>query len=378
MAGFDEAKARVTWALLQRFREQKGVSMADVPAVSQTVTGELQRMRQERQPEASPLLVVDGLNLALRCFAANPTCDASGEHIGMVIGFLGSLAMLVRKFAPHDVLVCWDGEGGSRRRRGIFAEYKAGRKPRMNRHMKDDSPENSQQNLRMQYATVRRYVDLLGLRQVEVRDVEADDAIALVAKHLVPLEPKVIVSTDRDFLQLLDPLCSVYSPVKDVLYTPEELVKREGVLAANHVYVKALCGDGSDNVPGLKGLGPKTALKLYPDLGTEEVDLDGLLARSTAYLSLAKRNPSLERWHRRVLEAREDLFRNVKVMQLSTPIIGAHSVGVIREQASEEARHGPSLTELHLALARDGTAPRDALFFKTFEDLHIKRRAQRA
>jgi 5'-3' exonuclease len=316
------------------------------------------------------LLIVDGMNMFLRNFAVVPQMDSNGEHVGGVVGMLRSLRTCVRDVGPDLTVVVWDGPGGSRRRRGIFAEYKAGRKPRVNRAYEfDESPQRSEQNFRRQLGSARRYVELLGVCQVELEDIEADDVIAFVARHMFPDSDKVIVSSDRDFLQLVDARTLVYSPSKKLYYGCDRVLEEFGCLPENYIFVKALVGDASDNVKGLKGLGPKTVAKLFPVLAEREVTLEELLA-------YAEQRKEDNKKYGTIVAQRDVVTSNVQLMQLATPVISAQSVRAIRHALDARPDYFPS--ELKLSLMRDGIQIVDSDFFGVFNAHSIirKRREQ--
>lgn len=300
-------------------------------------------------------LVVDGLNLFIRNFCVMPTMDKDGNPIGGLVGFIRTLKILMNDNAPGRVVVCWDGEGGSRRRRGIFAEYKQGRKVRTNRTYDLESPDDQADNFGDQVQKLKRILRHIGVVQVECDNIEADDAVAYLANWVVPPEDEVvIVSSDRDFLQLVGPRTLVYSPSKKVYWTSAEVKAQTGVLPENHVFLKALMGDKSDNIPGVGGIGEKTAVKLFPFLAERPSTLGEILEHAEA-------NKEASAKYKGVLESRERLVENLKLMSLTSPIISAQASRTVRESSSVPPRF--SVTDLRLDVARMGLEGVDADFF---------------
>lgn len=291
-------------------------------------------------------LIIDGLNLFIRNFVVMPTMDRDGNPTGGLVGFVRMMKNLINDNSPDRVVVCWDGEGGSRRRRGVFAEYKQGRKVRVNRAYDNESPQDSANNMGDQILKLRKLLGCMGVVQIECAEIEADDAIAYLCGYVLPADDlKVIVSSDKDLLQLVGPTTLVYSPSKKVYWTTAEVKEKTGVLPENYIFVKAMMGDGSDNIPGIGGVGEKTALKLFPFLADHPSTLEEILLH-------AKANEATVAKYKVVLAAQDRLAENVKLMQLSSPSISAQSARIIRDAVGLPLRF--STTDLRLDLVRMG------------------------
>lgn len=306
------------------------------------------------------ILIVDGMNLFLRQWSANPAADSNGAHVGGTMGSLRAIKNMVRDTDCSRVIVAWEGEGGSRRRRGVYAEYKSGRKPRVNRSHDLDTPREGYQNLEEQRLRLVRYLSYLGANQVSVSGCEADDVVSVVCSRWSGLS-KVIVSTDQDFFQLVDPRTSVYSPTRRVMYDEVGILAETGCSPKNFIFMKTICGDGSDNVKGIRGLGPKTLLRLFPQLSGPETSLSELLEAAEA---LRPNRPSEIKLLKSLLESRQLLIDNFRVMQLSSPSVPPQSVTSILNQASSQAQ--VNMTAFKLAVARDGLQLTDPDFFVVF------------
>lgn len=320
------------------------------------------------------VLIVDGLNTFIRNFCVNPTMDANGNHAGGLIGCLRSIKCLVRDTKCTKAIVVWDGKGGSRKRRGIYSEYKAGRKPRMNRHLQLDSVEESQKNLWEQHALTRKYLEMLGLCQIEVAECEADDIISVLCTHIYPDVQKVIVSTDQDFWQLINAKTIVYSPTRKLYYGASEIKEETGVVAKNHIFIKAICGDRSDNVKGIsdvaniKGLGAKTVVKFFPFLGEHESSLEEIKAAAQALEPKGAREKELLK---ALLEHWDVIITNVRLMQLSDSIISPQSVRSIRHQVGKD-EVAMNASAIKLSLLKDNIQIHDQDFFMVFNDYRAR------
>lgn len=291
------------------------------------------------------ILVVDGMNTFIRNFAVVPAMNSDGDHVGGIVGTIRSVKSVARDAKPTSVVAVWDGEGGSQRRRSIYSEYKSGRKPRMNRQYDFESAGESYRNMESQLATTKRLLTLLGVQNVEVPSIEADDAIVFICRLLRDDAQKVILSSDNDFFQLIDGRTVVFSPTRKKAYGVSSFVDEYNVLPENYIIVKALMGDSSDNIGGIRGIGAKTAAKLFPFLRTSVSNVDEVVAYAAGRAAEKAKYAA-------VAASRELLISNVELMQLASPEISATAARSIRE--SIEAPRGLAQTEFRLALATRG------------------------
>ena len=211
------------------------------------------------------VLIIDGLNLFTRHYVAHPAVSENGEQVGGIIGFLYGVLNLVEQYKPTQVIVVWES-GGSSRRRSIFKNYKSKRRPqKLNRYYEDDLPD-SVQNRNYQIASLVKLIDFLPVLQIYVPDCEADDVIGFISRNTFRDKRKLIVSSDRDFYQLLDKRTIIYSPTWKKLVTSKEVIEKFKISPENFCLAKSICGDPSDNIEGVKGVGFKTLSKRFPIL----------------------------------------------------------------------------------------------------------------
>lgn len=263
-----------------------------------------------------PVLLVDAMNLFCRSYAAYPTMNLNGESMGGCIGFLKTLRQIILVTSPGAVCVAWEG-GGSQRRRKIYSEYKLNRRPeKLNRFYGDDIPE-SEDNKKHQILALLAMLKCAPVCQVYVSDCEGDDLIAYLCRGLMRAEQKIIASSDKDMYQLLDDNTRIYSLHKKSFITAPDVLSEFRVTAKNFAVAKALCGDPSDNVPGIKGLGFKTVAKLYPFLGTDQT----ILLEDVINYAAAHKDESVV--HRRVVEQQDDIRRNWKLVFLDGSMLSA-------------------------------------------------------
>jgi len=207
-------------------------------------------------------LLVDGFNLAYRCFHALPELTrADGFPTGALHGWVKSLWKLIDLEKPDSTLVFFD-LGESEDRIALLPEYKAQRKP-----MPDP--------LRQQIDPIKTLTRVMGLAGIESAGVESDDLLASEAVRLARAgDDVVIVSSDKDFAQIVDERIKIMLPPPSAnprlgwrLLDAAGVQEKFGVPPAQIAHYLALVGDTSDNIPGLDGVGPKTASKWLAECG---------------------------------------------------------------------------------------------------------------
>jgi len=219
------------------------------------------------------VLIVDGLNTFIRSFAVNPSINEDGLHIGGMVGFLKSVRYSCDILKPSRCIIVFDGKDGSKRRRKIYPEYKSTRKVkrRLNRNVDwGTAPQDEEQSMRQQMGRLIEYLEQLPLTLVCVDGIEADDTMAYISQQLLPESDVILMSTDKDFLQLVDNRVKVWSPTKKKLYNKEKVFEEYGIPSHNFLTYRILDGDKSDNIGGIKGAGLKTLQKFCPKISDVE------------------------------------------------------------------------------------------------------------
>jgi DNA polymerase-1 len=202
--------------------------------------------------------LIDGSAYIYRAFFALPALSNSrGLQTNAVYGFTTMLMKILRERAPDCLAITFD-EKGPTHRHEEFKEYKAHRPP---------MPEGMQ----AQVPYIHRMVEAFGIPVVRKQGYEADDLIGTLAKQAEAAGFEVVIVTgDKDMLQLVTPAVRIYDPVKDKSLGEAECREKFGVEPARVVEVMGLMGDATDNIPGVKGIGEKTAMKLIAEFGTIE------------------------------------------------------------------------------------------------------------
>ncbi|MAH42635.1 hypothetical protein CL614_02820 [archaeon] len=259
-------------------------------------------------------IIIDGLNVFTRHYIANPSTTENGEQIGGVIGTINSLMNLCEKFSPDSIWVIWEG-GGSKRKRDIYPDYKSGRKPqKLNRYYDTDLPDTVQ-NRNYQIRTIIEILNNVSIRQMYVPDCEADDVIGYICKYNLRNERKVIVSSDKDFYQLLDNKTLIYSPTWKKFVSFKEVRDKFEISAENFCLAKAVCGDKSDSIPGVKGAGFKTLSKRFKMLKLKKsLSVDDLLVAANDQIELGSNIKIFSS----ILKSEEVIRRNWRLIILDT------------------------------------------------------------
>ena len=265
------------------------------------------------------LLVIDALNLLFRNYIVNPSLSTNGQPIGGLKGFLQSLQKLCRETKPDQVVICWDGAGGSKRRKSVVKTYKAGRKPlRLNRDIRNLSEAEEIENKIWQQHRVIEYLNEMPIIQLMVDSVEADDIISFVVQSpRYSGWQKVIVSSDKDFFQLCDDETVLYRPIQKEILNKNTIAERDGIHPVNYALARAIAGDKSDNLPGVGRVGLKTVANRLPFLAEEKsYTLDYVYEYCENVDSKASA-------YSNIIENFDLVKTNYKIMQLYAPTIPA-------------------------------------------------------
>ncbi len=269
------------------------------------------------------ILVIDAMNTFIRNFTMINLMNPQGSHVGGLVGFLKSLGFLVRTFEPTRVVVVFDGPGSTAARKNVNSDYKANRQIKRitNWEMYDDK-DQEYASMSAQIERLVEYLHMLPVDLLAIDKVEADDVIAYIGKQFD--QSKVtIVSSDKDFMQIVNDRIQIYSPVKKKVYGPAEVLEEQGVLPSNYLIVKSLLGDNSDNLSGVKGLGIKGILKHFPKLiDTPNVDLDYVY-------EICEEGVEKTKVLAKILERKHAVDQNHGLMNLMDPQLSDRQISII-------------------------------------------------
>ena len=290
-------------------------------------------IQPDKRTSLNSILIIDGLNAFLRSFTMINHLNADGHHIGGLTGFLKSIGYAIKMLSPTKVVIVFDGIGGSSARRNLFPDYKANRNAnRMTNYSIFQSKEEESESINNQMQRLILYLKCLPVTVISIDGLEADDIIGYLA-HKFENFPETqeinIMSADQDFLQLVSPKTSVYSPTKKKIYKPKDVFEQFGVSATNYINYKILLGDKSDNIPGITGLGPVKLLKLFPELTSNHlVTLDSMVEKSAELVNENK-------LYLAVVERRHQLYINKQLMNLTGDFLSPDNRLLVKQAFTE-------------------------------------------
>jgi len=268
------------------------------------------------------VLIIDGNNLFLRNYTVNPTLSSSGLPIGGVLGFVKSLQKLCKFVDPNRIVVCWDGKDGSSNRRSLNKDYKNGRTAiRLNSGIHFSDENESLKNKIWQMTRTVEYLNNMPIIQILIDTVEADDLISIVCKHAsLKKYNKIIVSNDKDFIQLCNEDTVLYRPVKEEVLNSKRILEQYDIDASNFCLARAICGDKSDNLIGVSGVGLPTVAKRIPILkSNKNVLVDDIIS----YCSSVESDLKI---YKNILESINTIKENYKIMRLDEPKVNEEEV----------------------------------------------------
>lgn len=223
------------------------------------------------------LIVIDGYSLVFRAYHSMPALSRNdGTPVGAVYGFVSMMLRLLAEVKSSHIVMVFDA-GGKNFRHALYPEYKAHRPP---------APED----LIPQFPLMREAAAALNIHVLEQRGFEADDIIATLAERALENKEEVlIVSSDKDLMQLINGHIKMYDAVKAKIVGAGEVFEKFGVYPEKMHDLLSMVGDAADNIPGIPGIGPKTAALLLEEYG----DLENILA-NTHNIKQAKRRENIE------------------------------------------------------------------------------------
>ena len=267
------------------------------------------------------LLIIDALNAYLRAYIVDPSISSNGQPIGGLKGFIKILQKLVRDTNPQEVAIIWDGPDGSRKRKTMDKNYKSGRKPiRLNRAFHNLTDDQEMHNKIWQQSRLIEYVNEMPIVQVMLPQIEADDVISYITRmpHYDGWQ-KVIVSNDKDFMQLCDGETILFRQIKKEIMNMNTITEQVGVHPTNMALARAIAGDSSDNLKGVRGAGLPTIAKRLPFLSEERTyTVDEVIEH-------CETTEEKQKFYSNVVESKELIQHNYNMMQLYSPQMSIQS-----------------------------------------------------
>ena len=293
-------------------------------------------------------LIIDGLNNFIRHFSTNPKMSLHNEPCGAIAGVLGTIYRGIEKYKPDKVTVVWEG-GGSSRRRALYPDYKAGRKPlSLNRPYAEYEQQNPNErdNWDWQLRTLIHLLPMVKVGQVYAEDCEADDAIAYLCHTKCKDDVKIIVSTDHDYLQLVNDKTRVWAPRKHQnLYDAQEVKTMFFIPPQNLCVARCFIGDKSDNILGIRGISYKYLTKFTNRItGDVPVSIDEVYEEvAEKYLVLKENKASLTQIEKIINFPVAEAKLNWQLMNLEFPQLSGTQIQQIIYQHDQPRKMAPKL-----------------------------------
>ena len=275
-----------------------------------------------------PEIYIDGLNVFMRHFAANPSKSLNGNLCGGIVGMLKNIQRLTEKFKPTKIIVVWEG-GGSARRRAIDPQYKMGRRPvKLNRSEFNDVPDTVE-NRDTQLKLLIEILYKTPVTQIYVNDCEADDVIAYLCKTKYDKKQKIIVTSDKDYYQLVNSKTLIWSPNKKQLIDEQYIIDKWNIHPNNFCTARCFAGDVSDGLKGIKGAGFKSMSKRFPELSQiNEVSVRDIINMAEQKVQ----NGSKLKLYNNIINDKINIDKNWKLMYLDSSMISSNQVKSIQYQ----------------------------------------------
>lgn len=303
------------------------------------------------KPKNGGYTVVFDMNNIMKMASVDHKMNNDGKEYGIILTSIKMIGDVLKKKDFNYCIAAYDGDGSGVLRYQYYEDYKANRGKNYELHdpnlpeyykkqneftklvlslaRENSKTESDNDSFARQKSIIKQILEELCIRQYEFKNVEGDDIISYYITAKKPDEKVVIVSSDKDLTQLISDTVIVYNPRKKEFITKDNAIKEIGVLSENVVLEKMICGDVSDNIKGVKGVGNETLAKLFPEIKEKKIDLGFILRRSRELLDERKANKkkplkSLENIINGVTDGCQGdrLYEiNEKIIDLSKPLL---------------------------------------------------------
>lgn len=363
------------------------------------------------------------MNSIMKMSLVDTRCGGNGYEYGMVFQTLLQIKMMLEKKTWDSVYAIYDGDNSGYLRYNFYKDYKANRDKRYMEHSTETQYdkyisdyvrkvmeysrkkktakkneentsktkyEDENENFQRQREIIFSILEEVSFRQIICEDVEGDDIIAQYVKERDKHENIVIVSSDRDLTQLISENVAVYIPKLKKFITPKNDKELLGCPACNILLKKQICGDSSDNIKGIKGMGETTLFKYFPKILTEKVELDTIIKESKKINEeriKAKKKPiqSLDNLVNRITDGSQgkDIFEvNKKIIDLSEPLLTEEALSEFHElKNSVIDPEGRSFENIYNIIIKNKMTDllndsRFSTFFSSFNSITEKEKAK--
>lgn len=306
------------------------------------------------------ILLIDGWNICLAQNAVANITDANSEPCGMYLTTINQIKNFIADFKPSKVFFILDGPNAGERRRKLFPDYKNKRRVTERKSkvvFKYDGEEEVDYEIdgafERQLSKIYEFLKLVPVTVCIVPYCEADDVITYLAQKNQEQFNPIIISTDKDYLQLVNDNIQVYNWRTKVLYTKQKFIDSFSLLPENYIYKKVVRGDKSDNIKNTKSIGEKTFSELFLELSTkplenigdffdyiDNMNLDSIAKKHHKHISLLK-------------ETKGDLLLKYKLMKLEYGNLKYHHIEVLKQQLEEQQHKRFSRMQVRLLMMKD-------------------------
>jgi DNA polymerase I len=281
-----------------------------------------------------PYIFIDGLNVFMRHFAANPSRSLNGDLCGGIFGTLRSIQHLCERFLPERVFIVWEG-GGSSRRLAIDKNYKENRRPvKLNRSLFNEGIPEEVSNRDDQLKRLITILNFTPVVQIYVDGCEADDVISYACKKNHS-NNKIIMTSDKDYYQLINDNTKIWSPNRKILIDEEYILTQLSVLSSNFCVARCFVGDQSDGIKGARGAGFKTMSKRFPELGRiKDITYNDIINKAQQEVESGSKLSI----YKNIINVKNEIEKNWKLMYLDTAMLSYDQVKKINDQLEKESR----------------------------------------
>lgn len=307
------------------------------------------------------LYLIDGTALLYRAYFAfikNPLINSKAQNTGAIYGVINSFLHLLDSHDPRHIIISFDRKAPTFRHE-LSDAYKANRPP-----MPDD--------LISQIKPVQDFFELITLPEISLDGYEADDVLATLAEMFKKDYDVIMVTGDKDYSQLVDEHVKLYDPMKDMMIDTEAVKERYSILPEQFIDYLALVGDASDNIPGVKGIGPKTATELlnnYKDLHGIYANLEKIKDKVREKLVIDRENAFLSQKLATIIRdvpiPKPDLERisfSTIALANAIPLLDEYEVTSIKRRIESIVKHLSPITAFTPAPKPEPTLVQDDIF----------------
>lgn len=317
-------------------------------------------MEQENlKQKKERILLCDGWNIFIAMNATTHIVDHNTYPIGALLGTLNQLRTFVERLKPTKIVVVFDGPDAGERRRQIFPEYKGGRRVRARESKvqimegEDNIVFGVEGAFQNQFIKLYEFLELLPITVCMLPYAEADDVISHLALTNKGKYECVIVSNDKDYLQLVQEDVMVYRWKTKKLYDIDAFQKEFKLLPSNYIFQKIMLGDTGDKVPGITGVGEKTFVRLQEPLSERPfADIDDFrtIFETIDYSAFKTRETNSLK---KALEQKEEMDLGYKLMKLGNDGLLDEQKELLEMQLAEQEDKSLSRLSLKVKMGKN-------------------------